>query len=315
MSTGDLKNNVEKVRTLLRSIHYNGVFDVEGIINGKPEVFLPLLNYCILQFSKPLAKYFIQKGYIFHNISDTKFIETIYRLLLNEFGYNPSLSVVYFLSNGFSERKLLFLSDVIQNCKRKHNSLVKDKKKLARQPQPQQKDRPQEEVLDIVREPVRTLLVRREMEPNNLPPKQCCHPEEDEQLVSEEPIITETTRQEFVALQPETEDKFSILYEAIKDMASTLTSSINNLDEKVEKNLTNLRERMFIIERRVQQLEDEKRTPMKEEVKPQPLFSKKKDVIPEPEVIVSDTNDLKKLNLDDTEDFITRLAIKHKVNF
>ncbi len=30
MSTGDIKNNLEKLKSQLKSIHYSGVFDLDG---------------------------------------------------------------------------------------------------------------------------------------------------------------------------------------------------------------------------------------------------------------------------------------------
>ncbi|KAG2386995.1 hypothetical protein C9374_002030 [Naegleria lovaniensis] len=305
-ATGDLKNNLEKLRTQLRSIHYNGVFDVEAIINGKPEVFLPLLNYCILQFSKPLAKYFIQKGYIFHDLSDSKFIETVYRLLLNEFSYTPGLSVIYFLSNGFSERKIIFMCDVIQNCKRKHNDLVKAKRKSLYEKTKVKKDKtPKTEnvtdlpsqqtvhVPDIAREPKHTVLIRKEVTPEPHVIRQEIHAEES-------------------SCSDISEDTISKIYEAIQQMGARLSESVAKLDDKVDKNLSSLRDRVFLIERRVQTIEDKyskQHVPL--EASPNAKAESRTPIFQRVENKKSSTS----VNVSrDTDEFINQLALKHKVN-
>ncbi|KAF0984528.1 hypothetical protein FDP41_000427 [Naegleria fowleri] len=310
-STGDLKNNLEKLRTQLRSIHYNGVFDVEAIINGKPEVFLPLLNYCILQFSKPLAKYFIQKGYIFHDLSDSKFIETVYRLLLNEFTYTPGLSVIYFLSNGFAERKIIFICDVIQHCKRKHNELVKAKRKSLYDKTKVKKQVPSNEeitaattsmqcssqVPDIAREPKHTVLVRKE--PNL--ERQVCK-QETQQRIAEDSDCSDIS-----------EDTILKIYDAIKEMGARLGESVTKLDDKVDKNLASLRDRVFLIERRVQTLEDKySKPPVSVDASPNASRAESKVPIFQR---VENSKSSTTLNVSrDTDEFINQLAQKHKVN-
>ena len=83
-----------------------------------------------MNFSRYLSKYFITQCYEFHNKNDQKFVQTVYRLLLNEFQYRPSLSSNMFLSPGYAERKLIMLCDIIHLCKKKHNELYKQAKEL-----------------------------------------------------------------------------------------------------------------------------------------------------------------------------------------
>jgi hypothetical protein len=75
---GDFKNNLERLRSQLKSIHYNGIFDIEGLVSGTPRVFLPLLDYIFTGSSKILAKYLVFKGYELYNKSDQKFIESMW---------------------------------------------------------------------------------------------------------------------------------------------------------------------------------------------------------------------------------------------
>ncbi|KAL9650802.1 hypothetical protein ABK040_001852 [Willaertia magna] len=231
MSTGDLKNNVEKLRSQLRSIHYNGELDIEGVVNGKPETFLPLLNFVLLQFSKPLAKYFISKGYKFYNLSDSKFIETVYKLLLNEFSYNPSIGVVYFLSGGFAERKVILTCDTIKHCKRKHNELARKKKVT------EVKESKKESTViktDVIREQVQFVLTKRD----------------NSSIVAEGDNSRKST--EIVDENKEV----SKLYDLIRDLSNQLNDRFDDLQEKIDTNFSSLRERVFLIERRVQTLEE-----------------------------------------------------------
>lgn len=49
----------------------------------------------------------------------------MYRLVRKEFNYNPVLLAKQFLSEGFAERKMLMVMDVVAACQRKHNELYR----------------------------------------------------------------------------------------------------------------------------------------------------------------------------------------------
>ena len=58
MSTGDLFNNIERLRNELRGIRYNLVLDIEAMTHGELKGFYPILKYLIIQYSKLLFDYF-----------------------------------------------------------------------------------------------------------------------------------------------------------------------------------------------------------------------------------------------------------------
>jgi hypothetical protein len=78
--TGDFKNNLERLRSHLKSVHYNGNFDIEALISGKTQVYLPLLDYVFTGSSKLLAKYLVYRGYELYNKTDQKFVDSMCEL-------------------------------------------------------------------------------------------------------------------------------------------------------------------------------------------------------------------------------------------
>ncbi|KAI9099302.1 Centrosomal spindle body, CEP44-domain-containing protein [Phlyctochytrium arcticum] len=124
-STGDLKNNLQKVQSDLRAIRYNGPFDQYGASKGDPKTFLPLLHFILLDYSHVLAAHFATQRYDLYGKKDTRFLESVYRLLRDEFGYKPQLTRDQFLAMGFAERKLLFVGDVIRLAQTLHANLCR----------------------------------------------------------------------------------------------------------------------------------------------------------------------------------------------
>ncbi|KAJ7524077.1 hypothetical protein O6H91_18G076600 [Diphasiastrum complanatum] len=125
MATGDLRGNIDRVRSQLRSIGYPYPLDVQGLREGIPATILPLLHYALLGYSRHVARFLSSSGYELYAKSDLRFMECLLKFLRSEFGYRCPLTLAQIFSRGFSERKLLFLHDVIQACKRKHNELSK----------------------------------------------------------------------------------------------------------------------------------------------------------------------------------------------
>jgi len=130
MSVGDLKNNLEKLRSDLRVIKYPDPVDIKGLTEGNPIASLPIIHYVMLSFSKSVAEFIIDQGYDLLVKSDHAFIDTVYKLLRQKFGYRPALSMGQFLTIGYAERKILFCTDVIKIFKNKHKELLRFKKAL-----------------------------------------------------------------------------------------------------------------------------------------------------------------------------------------
>ncbi|TPX36497.1 hypothetical protein SmJEL517_g01337 [Synchytrium microbalum] len=115
--TGDLQNNLLKIQTELRHIKYPGTIEEYGSKKGHPSAFLPLLHYILLDYSQRLARRFASSGYELYAQKDARFVDSVYKLLRDQFGYRPALSKEQFLTTGFAERKLILIGDVIRLCR------------------------------------------------------------------------------------------------------------------------------------------------------------------------------------------------------
>ncbi|KAJ3024358.1 Centrosomal protein of 44 kDa [Thoreauomyces humboldtii] len=122
-STGDLSNNLAKIQADLRHIRYNGPLDVYAASKGDPAAFLPIIHFILLDYSHVLAKHFAGRGFELYGKKDTRFMETVYRLLRDEFDYKPQLTKEQFFHMGFAERKLIFVGDLIRRAKTLHGNL------------------------------------------------------------------------------------------------------------------------------------------------------------------------------------------------
>ena len=125
-SVGDIQNNFEKLKTELRSIKYKiDLIDQDQMFEGLPIQFLPIMHYVVIDYSPEVAKYIREKGFELYGKSDFRFMELIYKLLVNNFNYKPALTKEKFFMNGFAERKIIFCVEVIQMIKQKHLALNK----------------------------------------------------------------------------------------------------------------------------------------------------------------------------------------------
>ena len=57
--------------------------------------------------------------------SDFRFIESVYKLLVDQFSYKPAISVHQFFSEGFAEHKIILCKDIARLMHQKHQELTK----------------------------------------------------------------------------------------------------------------------------------------------------------------------------------------------
>lgn len=141
MTTGDLKNNLRKLVSELKQIHYpQSELDIKGVAQGIPKAFLPIFHHVFLDYSISLAQYFASKEYELYGKTDLRFMEAVYKVLRNEFGYKPQLTREQFLTIGFAERKIILLCDMLKLLREKHDELTpkggKSEKKKTKQSWP-----------------------------------------------------------------------------------------------------------------------------------------------------------------------------------
>lgn len=92
---------------------------------ANPLIFLPIINYVLLQYSKPVAAWIIDNGLHMIGTNDTKFMKLAFKLARDHFGFNPTITLHQFFSTGFAERKIMYTSELIKHVKEKHKEIEK----------------------------------------------------------------------------------------------------------------------------------------------------------------------------------------------
>ena len=129
MATGDIKNNIRKLISELKQVSYDcQTIDYDALVHGIPSAFLPIIHYTFLDYSHNLASYLAKKNYELYARTDLRFVETVYKVLMQEFSCKPSLTKEQFLALGFAERKIILLTNIVKFCREK-NKLISTKKK------------------------------------------------------------------------------------------------------------------------------------------------------------------------------------------
>ncbi|KAL4223091.1 Centrosomal protein of 44 kDa [Mactra antiquata] len=123
MATGDIANNMKKLRTKLKAIKYTDDLDVKGLAEGLPTAYLPIYHYVFTVFSPSVTKIILDKGIELYGKSDARFMEAVYKILRDVFAYKPSITKQQFFSKGFAERKVIMCADILQLVKVKEMEL------------------------------------------------------------------------------------------------------------------------------------------------------------------------------------------------
>jgi hypothetical protein len=98
-----------------------------SVARGEPDEFLCMLHFIFLDFSPLITENNLQHNYDLYQKKTGKFLEECYKICNNIFSVKPPLTQAQFFSNGYAERKALFVSDVIQKVKTLHILLKKRK--------------------------------------------------------------------------------------------------------------------------------------------------------------------------------------------
>ncbi|XP_060602091.1 uncharacterized protein LOC132755267 isoform X2 [Ruditapes philippinarum] len=123
MTTGDISNNIRKMRSRLKEIKYSDTFDVNLLAEGQPAAYLPIYHYAFTNYSQPLAQLILDKGIELFGKSDARFMEAVYKILRDVFVYKPPITKEQFFAKGFAERKVIMCADILQLVKQKHKEL------------------------------------------------------------------------------------------------------------------------------------------------------------------------------------------------
>ncbi|KAF1332745.1 Endoplasmic reticulum-golgi intermediate compartment protein, partial [Globisporangium splendens] len=115
---GDLRNSRERLKKLLKRIQYPHIATLE---TKSVQDLLRILHFALLDFSRVVAQFILDKGYDLYGKTDARFIDSAFRLMRDEFKYFPSLNSTQFLSEHYWERKLNVVADILQLLLDKHS--------------------------------------------------------------------------------------------------------------------------------------------------------------------------------------------------
>lgn len=137
-TTGDLRNNLSKLLRQIRRMKMELNADLNGLIQGTPVAFLPIIHHALMNYSLPLAQWLDEEGYEMFGKNDLRFIESLYKVLRDVFHYVPVLTREQFLATGFAERKMIMATDILRHCESKHRQLTQKtiRKRVTRKKRP-----------------------------------------------------------------------------------------------------------------------------------------------------------------------------------
>jgi hypothetical protein len=115
MSTGDLHNNFERLRSEAKSTRYPHTLSFEKISTGEAKFLLPLLDHALVHYSRPVSEAALRAGCELMTASDARFVDLAFKACRLVLGCTPLLKPDQFLSPGFAERKIMCASNPL-NC-------------------------------------------------------------------------------------------------------------------------------------------------------------------------------------------------------
>ncbi|EEY57042.1 uncharacterized protein PITG_10615 [Phytophthora infestans T30-4] len=124
----DTRNAAERLRKLLRAAQYPQL-NALRLEAGDVSDLLRVLHFVLLDSSRAVAQFLVNKGYDLYGKTDARFVESAFRLLRNEFRYFPSLSVTQFLSKQFVARRIAIVADSAAAVAQKRQELQRLKRR------------------------------------------------------------------------------------------------------------------------------------------------------------------------------------------
>ncbi|XP_027455118.1 centrosomal protein of 44 kDa isoform X1 [Zalophus californianus] len=123
MATGDLKRSLRNLEQVLRSLNYPQEVDCVGLVKGDTAASLPIISYSLTSYSPYVAELLLESNIELIAKNDLRFIDTVYKLLRDQFNYKPILTKKQFLQCGFAEWKIQIICDILNCVMKKHKEL------------------------------------------------------------------------------------------------------------------------------------------------------------------------------------------------
>jgi hypothetical protein len=128
MGEEDVRNAAERLRKLLRAAAYPqlGALRLEA---GDVAELLRVLHFVLLDSSRAVAQFLVERGYDLSGKTDARFVESAFRLLRDEFRCFPSLTPAQFLCPQFVARRLTIVADAAAAVAQKKQELQRRKRR------------------------------------------------------------------------------------------------------------------------------------------------------------------------------------------
>ncbi|XP_055284004.1 centrosomal protein of 44 kDa isoform X2 [Moschus berezovskii] len=123
MATGDLKRSLRNLEQVLRSLNYPREVDCVGLVKGDTAASLPIISYSLTSYSPYVAELLVNSNIELLAKNDLRFIDTVYKLLRDQFNYKPILTKKQFIQCGFAEWKIQIICDILNCVMKKHKEL------------------------------------------------------------------------------------------------------------------------------------------------------------------------------------------------
>ncbi|XP_029059814.1 centrosomal protein of 44 kDa isoform X1 [Monodon monoceros] len=123
MATGDLKRSLRNLEQVLRLLNYPREVDCLGLVKGDTAASLPIISYSLTSYSPYVAELLVDSNVELIAKNDLRFIDTVYKLLRDQFNYKPILTKKQFLQCGFAEWKIQIICDILNCVMKKHKEL------------------------------------------------------------------------------------------------------------------------------------------------------------------------------------------------
>ena len=136
MSTGNLNANVGRLAEVLRTSRFPFTISRKLLREADPRTILPILHFSLLDLSPHVASFVRERGFQIFALNDAKFTEAAFRLATMHLGVKPHMTVTQFLSDGYTERRLIFAADLVKACMALHEEAERKESLTRRGPIP-----------------------------------------------------------------------------------------------------------------------------------------------------------------------------------
>ncbi|KAI4588751.1 hypothetical protein MJG53_003159 [Ovis ammon polii x Ovis aries] len=94
-----------------------------GLVKGDTAASLPIISYSLTSYSPYVAELLVDSNVELLAKNDLRFIDTVYKLLRDQFNYKPILTKKQFIQCGFAEWKIQIICDILNCVMKKHKEL------------------------------------------------------------------------------------------------------------------------------------------------------------------------------------------------